>query len=54
MDLGFLTINAFDEGSGLITPATRNKRPLDGAHWRAPNHVFGETTVVGVIEAKSD
>ena len=27
---------------------------MDGAHWIAPNHSFGETTAVGVSEAKSD
>ena len=27
---------------------------MDGAHWSAPNYIFGETTAVGVIEANSD
>ena len=52
--MGFLTINELDEGSGLGTHFNRIQRPVGGAHWRAHNHVFGETTVVGVIEAKSD
>ena len=54
MDMYFLTNNAFDEGSGLITPATIILRPTDGAHWSAPNNIFGETTSVGVSEEKSD
>ena len=50
MDVGFLAINTLDESSGLSTPATRIRRPMDGAHWSAPNHVFGDTTAVGVSE----
>ena len=53
MDLRFSTINALDENSGLVTPATRIRRPNNGAHWSAPNHVSGETIVVRVSEAKS-
>ena len=54
MDLVFSTINALDESSGLSTPVTIIQRPVDGAHWSATNHVFGQTTAVGVSEAKSD
>ena len=54
MDMGLSTINALDEGSGLSTPNDRIRRPTNGAHWRAPNYIFGKTTVVGVNEAKSD
>ena len=53
MDMGFLTINALGESSGISTPATRIRRSPDSAHWSAPNLVFGETTAVGVSEAKS-
>ena len=28
--------------------------PADGNHWSAPDHIFSETTDVGVSEAKSD
>ena len=44
MDLGFLTINTFDERGDLSTIATRIQRPTDGSHWSASNHVFGEAT----------
>ena len=43
-----------DKGSGISTPATRIRSPIYGAHWSAPNHIFGETTAVGVSQAKSD
>ena len=52
--MGFSIINALYEISGLITPDTRIRRPIDGAYWSAPNHVFGEVTAVGMNEAKSD
>ena len=54
MYLGFSTINTLDESGSLRNPATRIRRPVDGAHWSAPNHIFGESKAVGVIEAKSD
>ena len=54
--LGLSTINALDKGSSLCTPSTIVGKPTDGAHWRAPNHIFGETTAVGndVIAEKYD
>ena len=52
VDFGLSAINALDEGSGLITPATRIQRPINGAHWSVPNHIFGENIAVGVIEAE--
>ena len=54
VDLGILNINTFDEGSDLITTTIRITRPTYGDHWRVPNHIFGETTTVGVSEANSD
>ena len=54
MVLVFSTINALDESSGLVIPATIIQKPMDGSHWSAPNHVFGGTTELGVSEAKSD
>ena len=54
VDLGFSTIDPLDEDIGLSTPATRTQSPADGAHWSVPNNIFGETTAVGVSEAKSD
>ena len=54
MDLGFSTINALYEGSGISTPTTIIQKPMDGAHWSRSNHVFGETKAVGMSEAKSD
>ena len=54
MDLVLSAINALDEVSDLSTPTIRILNPEDGAHWSAPNHIFGETKVVVVSEAKSD
>ena len=54
MDLGSLTINELDESSGLSNPATRIQSPVDGSHWSAPYHVFGQATVLGMSKAKSD
>ena len=54
VDMGISKIHALTEGSGLITPANIIQRPNDGAHWSAPNHIFGETASVEVSEAKSD
>ena len=54
MDMRFSTIDTLDKISDLSTPDTRIIRPTYGDHWIMPNHVFGETTAVGVSEAKSD
>ena len=54
VDLGILTIYSLDEGRGLSTPTTIIRRPADGSHWSAPNHIFGETIAIEVSEAKSD
>ena len=54
MDLGFLTIDAFDLSSGLSAPATRIRRLTDGDHWSASNPAFVETKALGVSGAKSD
>ena len=54
MNMGFLTINALDKNGGLSNPATSIQRSMDGSHWSAPDHVFGEATVEGMSEAKSD
>ena len=53
VNLVFLTINALDEGGRLSTPATRILRPMDGAHWSAPSHIFSETSAVRVRGVKS-
>ena len=52
--MGFSTINALDGSSGLSTPDTRIQKPVDGAHWSAPDNFFGEATVVRMSQAKSD
>ena len=54
VDLGLSTINILDESSGLSTPATRIRRPRDGAHWSALNNVFDKANVVGTSKAKLD
>ena len=48
MDLGFSTINALDEGSGISTPTNIIRSIRYGSHWIAPDHVVGETIAVGV------
>ena len=53
IDLGLYTTNALDESSGLINLTTIIRRPIYGAHWSAPDHVFGETIALGVSESKS-
>ena len=47
-------MNELDEGSGLSTPATIIQKPVDGTHWSQSNHIFCETTAVGVSKEKSD
>ena len=54
VDMGLSTINALHEGSGFSNPVTRIRISEDGSHWSTPNHIFGQATAVGVIEAKSD
>ena len=54
MDLDFSTINSLYEISGLSTPVTRIRTPIDVSHWSAPDHVFGEEAAVGTSEEKSD
>ena len=54
MDLGIPTINILNESGVLSTPATRIRSPAYGSHWRAPDHVFGEATAVGMSAATSD
>ena len=52
MNMGFLTINALDKNGGLSNPATSIQRSMDGSHWSAPDHVFGEATDVGMSESR--
>ena len=54
VDLGLPAVNISDEFSILGTPVTRIIRPTDGSHWSAPDHVFGEETVVGMSAARLD
>ena len=54
IDLGLSKTNTLDEERGISTPDTRIRRTTDVSHCSAPNHIFGETTVVGVSESKSD
>ena len=54
VDLGFSTINALYEVSGISTPDTIVQIPMDGAHWSVFNHIFGEDKAVGVSEVRSD
>ena len=54
IDLGLSNINELDKSNGLSTPATIIRRPTDGDRQIAPDHVFGETTELGMSEAKSD
>ena len=52
--MGISAINALNEGTDISISATIIWRPMDCAHWCAPNHTFGETTEVGGIEARYD
>ena len=54
MDMKISIIDALDERSGISTPAILTQRPMDGSHWSAPGHVFGESTLVGMSATKSD
>ena len=47
MDLGISTINTLNKDAGLWRPATRVRRSTGVSHWRAPDHVVGESTAVG-------
>ena len=53
VDLGISAIDAMNKVSGISTPATIIQRPTYGAHFIAPNHIFGGTTAVVVSKAKS-
>ena len=53
MYMRFSTINTLDERNGLSNPATRIRRPADGSHWSAKDHVFGEATAVVMREVIS-
>ena len=54
VDLGLLAINILNESGVLSIPATRIRRRSDGSHWTALDHIFGESTAVGISAAKSD
>ena len=51
--MGLPAVNTFNESCVLGTPGTRIRRSMDGSHWTATDHVFGEATAVGMSEAKS-
>ena len=53
-ELGIYTINALDEIISLSNPTIRIRRLIDVTHCNMPTHIFVETTVVGVSEAKSN
>ena len=46
-------ISTLNESGVLGTPDTRIRRPGCVSHCRAPDHVFGETTAVGMSVSKS-
>ena len=55
VDLGLLTINKSEEGSGLSTPATRTRNPVDSSHGSATDHIFEKVTAVrDKVRAKSE
>ena len=53
VDFGFPTTNKYNELGVLGTPTTRIQRPTYGSHWTVSDHVFGESTAVGIIVANS-
>ena len=46
VDLGLLAVNTSDELIIQGSPATIIRRPTDGFHWSAPDHVFEKATSV--------
>ena len=46
VDLGIPDVNTLDELGMQGTPAARIRRPTDGSHWFAPDHVFGKAIAV--------
>ena len=55
VDLWFSTVDELDKGAGIWTPASRARRSMDVAHWRAPDHIYGENTAVGdAVSARSE
>ena len=52
VDLGLPYVNTLDEVNILGTPTTRIEKPADISHWSAPDHIFCEATVVGMITTR--
>ena len=54
LNLGILAVNISDEFNTFGTPDTKVRRPTDGPHWSALDHVFVEAAVVGMSETRSE
>ena len=54
VDLGLPAVNTSDEFNIFGTLPTRIRMPIDGSHWSASDHVFGESTVVGMSATRSE
>ena len=54
MNLWLPAVHTSNELGSFSTPATRVRRPVDGSNYRAPGHVFGETTAVDVSGTRSE
>ena len=54
VELGLPAVNTSDEFNTFGTPATMVRRPMDGSHWSAPDHVSGESTLVGMSRTRPE
>ena len=54
MNLWLPAVHTSNELGSFSTPATIVGRPTDGSNCRAPGHVFGEATAVGVSGTRSE
>ena len=53
VELGLPAVNTSDQVNIIGTTSTRIRRPEDGSHWAALDHVFVEATAVGMSVTRS-
>ena len=54
MELGIPAVNTSNDFGIQVTPDTRTRSPMDGSHWSASDHIFGEATAVRISAARSE
>ena len=54
VDFGIPAVNTSDEFNTFGTTATRVRRPTDGPHYSALNHVFGKAAAVVMSATRSE